>query len=133
MTTVRFADLPDLIVKYQHRLEAVVKQSTMEVVDLAQTPIAKGGRMPVATGYLRNSLISTLTGGTSLSGPDGYILIAGQMKPGDIASFGYSASYARHQEYGTSRMQGRHFVAGAVDQWPAIVRAVVARAIREIG
>lgn len=142
MTTVRFADLPDLIAKYQHRLDAVVQQSTHDVAQAAQLPKAKGGRLPVVTSFLRNSFSSTLMGGTALTGPDSYVLVAGQMKAGDVASFGWTAEYGRRVNFGfvgedklgrTYNQQGAHFLEGAVDQWGAIVRAVVARAVREIG
>ena len=132
MARVELAQLPGLIARYQHRLDAVVKQSAHDVAQIAQTPVAKGGRMPVDTGFLRNSFASSLMGGTALTGPDSYVMVAGAMKAGDVASFGWTAEYAAHVEYGTSRMQGRHYMAGAVDQWQAVVRAAVARALREI-
>jgi len=133
MTTVSFADLPGLIRKYQHRVDAVVKQATHDVAKVAQTPVAKGGRMPVDTGFLRNSFTAQLMGGAAMSGPDAYTMIAGAMKAGDVATFGWTAEYARAVEYGANGRPGRHFVAGAVDQWQAIVRDVVARAVKEIG
>lgn len=142
MTTVRFADLPALIRKYQHRMDAVVAQSAHNVAQIAQTPqpsvkVRGGppeqGKIPVDTGFLRNSFTSTLMGGTSMSGPDSFVLVTGQMKAGDVVQFGWTAEYARHVEFGTSNMKGAHFATNAVDQWPAIVREVVARAVKEIG
>lgn len=133
MTTVRLALLPDLIARYQRRLDAVVRQSAHDVAAIAQTPVAKGGRIPVDTGFLRNSFTGSLMGGTAMTGPDAYVLVAGQMKSGDVASFGWTAEYARHVEYGSNGRTGRHFASGACDQWPAIVRGVVARAVKEIG
>ena len=142
MARVELAQLPDLIARYQHRLDAVVKQSAHDVAHIAQTPQPSAkvrggppepGKIPVDSGTLRNSFTSTLMGGTSLTGPESYLLVAGSMKAGDVASFGWTARYARAVEYGVSGRPGAHYMAGAVDQWQPIVRRVVARAIREIG
>ena len=73
---VSFADLPHLISGYQNRLDAVVRQATFEVADLAQLPEAKGGRLPVDTGNLRASFGASLNGGASGSGTDAHVLVA---------------------------------------------------------
>ena len=44
-------------IKSRRRMEAVVKQSTLDVINAANRPVAKGGRMPVDTGNLRNSVV----------------------------------------------------------------------------
>ena len=133
MVKVTLAQLPALISAYKHRLDAVVKQSAHDVAAEAQKPRAQGGRLPVDTGYLRNSFASSLAGSTSLTGPDSYVMIAGAMKAGDVAHFGWTAEYAPHVNYGARGRSGAHFVEGAVDQWQAIVRRNVARARQEIG
>lgn len=139
---VSFADLPHLISGYQNRLDAVVRQATFEVADLAQLPEAKGGRLPVDTGNLRASFGASLNGGASGSGTDAHVLVAGSMKAGDVASFWWGAEYAKRLNWGyvgtdalgrTYNQQGRHFLEGATMQWQAIVAKVVARAVKEIG
>ncbi|RDC66550.1 hypothetical protein HME9302_00001 [Alteripontixanthobacter maritimus] len=37
----------------------VAKQSIQDVVKQAQTPVGKGGDMPVDKGFLRNSLVTS--------------------------------------------------------------------------
>ena len=143
MVKVTLAQLPALISAYKHRLDAVVKQSAHDVAAIANRPGPSAserggappvpGRVPVDTGFLRNSFSSSLAGSTSLTGPDSYVMIAGAMKAGDVAHFGWTAEYAPHVNYGARGRSGAHFVEGAVDQWQSIVRKNVARARQEIG
>jgi len=122
------AQIDAFVAKTKRRISAVLKQSTQDVIELAQTPVAKGGHMPVDTGFLRSSLQSSLLGGTSLSGPESYVLLAVGFEPGMVAEFGWTANYARHVEYGTRGRPGRHFVGNAAAQWDAIVQKNAARA-----
>jgi hypothetical protein len=105
-------------------IEAV---SIQDVIAAAQTPVAKGGNMPVDTGFLRNSLVSGLNGGFENAGPDAYAVTIAQMDSGDVARFGWTAEYAEHQEYGTSKMTGRHFAGSAVARWQEFVNRNVAK------
>lgn len=105
----------------KEKLETVVKQSAQEVYSIAQTPKAQGGRMPVDTGFLRNSLVAELNGSTVAGGADAYVLAVAGMDLGDVVFAGWTANYARHMEYGTSRTPGNHFMLAAAQQWPAIV------------
>lgn len=105
----------------KRKMELVVKQSAQDVGDLAQRPVAKGGNMPVDTGFLRNSLVAGLNGTTSLSGPDAYVLAIAGMELGDSVLFGWTANYARYVEYGTQGRAGRFFMLNAAQQWQAIV------------
>ena len=105
----------------KEKIEAVVKQSAQEVFSIAQTPVAQGGRMPVDTGFLRNSLVAELNGATVAGGADAYVLAVAGMDLGDVIFGGWTAEYARFQEYGTSRMAGNYFMLGAAQQWQAIV------------
>lgn len=105
----------------KRKMELVVKQSAQDVGDIAQTPVAKGGNMPVDTGFLRNSLVAGLNGSTSLSGPDSYTLAIAGAELGDSIFFGWTANYARFVEYGTQGRAGRFFMLNAAQQWKAIV------------
>ena len=89
--------------------------------------------MPVDTGNLRNSLQSSVTGGAMGEGASSYILVAGNMKGGDLATFTWTAEYAAAVNNGNRGRPGAHFVEGAVDEWPAIVRASIARAKARVG
>lgn len=123
-------------------MRAVLQASVQEVIEEALKPEEEGGRIPVDTGFLRNSLVSELNGTTSWpvthppksggyeGGSPSYALTVAEMEPGDIARFAFTAAYAARMEYGfvgedskgrTFNQQGRHFAESAAAQWPAIV------------
>ena len=106
----------------KEKMDAVVKQSAQEVYSIAQTPKARGGRMPVDTGFLRNSLVAELNGGTVAGGADAYTLAVAGMELGDTVFAGWTAEYARHMEYGTSKTPGNFYMLSAAQQWQAIVK-----------
>lgn len=123
-----FADLTE------RQLLGVAKQSAQDVVEDMQKPRAKGGRMRVDTGYLRNSLEASgssmpavnasagpADGATySYSGSDITAFIAG-MKLGSVGYFGYTASYAAAREYGANGQAPDAFVRGAAQKWQTFV------------
>ena len=109
------------------QMEAVMKESIQDVVAIAQTPKAAGGRMPVDTGFLRNSLASSINGAFGAPGPDSYELTIAGMEIGDVARFAWTAEYAMYQELGTSKMHGNHFVGAAAAEWPQVVDRNAAR------
>jgi len=119
--------------KTERRIDAVLKDATQSVVAVAQVTKAKGGKMPVDTGNLRNSLQSSVAGGASGQGASSYILAAAGMKGGDVATFTWTAEYAAAVNNGNNGRPGAHFVEGAVDQWPAIVRSSTAKAKARVG
>ena len=133
MTKYTFATLDQWTKKTEKRIDAVMKDATQSVVAVAQQTKAKGGRMPVDTGNLRNSLQSSVAGGASGEGKESYIMVAGNMKGGDLATFTWTAEYAAAVNNGNRGRPGAHFVEGAVDQWPAIVRASIAKAKARVG
>lgn len=134
MTSETFtAQIDDWVRKTKARMDAVVKGSAQAVVQDAQVPVAKGGRMPVDTGFLRNSLISSLQGGTALGGATGYTAVVGGMEAGDVVTFTWTANYARHVEYGARGRTPRLFVGGAVRKWPQIVASEIAKAKAAVG
>ena len=119
------------------RLDGVHKEATKRTIDIAQTPVAKGGRMRVDTGFLRASGQASLTG--MPSGPSrgektgkydfnpnaATATIAGAKLGGKIW-FGWTANYARPREAKDA------FLRMALQQWPATVNAVVAELKRRI-
>jgi HK97 gp10 family phage protein len=133
MARYTFATLDQWTKKTEKRIDAVLKDATQSVVAVAQQTKAKGGRMPVDTGNLRNSLQSSIAGGASGEGKESYIMVAGNMKGGDLATFTWTAEYAAAVNNGNRGRPGAHFVEGAVDQWPAIVRASIAKAKARVG
>lgn len=109
------------------QMKAVMQESVQEVVATAQTPKAQGGRMPVDTGNLRNSLASGVNGAFGAPAPESYELTIAGMEIGDVARFAWTANYAMYQELGTSKMHGNHFVGAAAAEWPQIVERNAAR------
>ncbi len=111
--------------KAQARTDAVVKTAAAKVFEVAQTPRARGGRMPVDTAFLRatgSAALNRLPAGPSRPGegnPGDWeasvtLTIAG-MRAGDTIYMGWTAVYARKMEerYG--------FMKGAAAQWQSIV------------
>jgi len=133
MVQYRWSTLDQWTKKTEKRIDAVLKDATQSVVAVAQQTKAKGGRMPVDTGNLRNSLQSSVAGGAMGEGASSYILVAAGMKGGDLATFTWTAEYAAAVNNGNRGRPGAHFVEGAVDQWPAIVRASIAKAKARVG
>ncbi len=123
--------------KTKVQMQAVLSDSVQDVVREAQMPVAQGGRMPVDTGTLRNSLLSELNGSQVAEGPDSYVIVAEMMEPGDVARFGWggaAAAYALRQHEGfegedalgrTYNQAGRHWIDGAAAGWQQIVAANV--------
>lgn len=119
------------------KMTAVMQESIQDVLEDAQTPVGAGGRMPVDTGNLRNSLASELNGGGF--GPEGagaYALTIAGMEIGDTARFAWTAAYAMRLELGFSgadslgrnyEQPGRHFVGTAAAKFSAHVEANTAR------
>lgn len=140
MATYKFAGLDEWVLKTEARTLAVIRSSIQEVCEIAQTPKAQGGNMPVDTGTLRNSFMSSLTGSTFLTGPESFVLILGQMKIGDSVEFGWgglASDYALRQNYGfvgedslgrEYNQAGNLFLERALAQFPAIVARQTARA-----
>ena len=131
------AAIDDWIAKSERRITAVFKDSTQDLIDAAQKPRAKGGNLPVDTGFLRNSMVSGLNGSTSLKGPVNVSLTIGRAVLGDTISVGWTAEYARRIEYGfqgedkagrTFNQEGARFVGQAASQWQQFVNNNAARA-----
>lgn len=115
------ASVSDWSDKALRNVELVMKQSTQDVFEVAQKPVAKGGNMPVDTGFLRNSFVAGLNGSTSLTGPDSYVLAVRGMRLGDVMFGGWTADYAPPVEYGARGRAGRYYMRSAAQQWQAIV------------
>jgi len=105
------------------KAERVAKQSIDDVIRIAQTPVAQGGDMPVDTGTLRNSIVSSLQGGIAAPGEGGVTLTIAQLKAGDTITFTWTADYARARHYLVGVGQGGGLWRDkAAQQWQQIVR-----------
>lgn len=124
------ADIEGIAELTDRRLLAVARASFSDVIDIAQTPTAKGGRMRVDTGYLRASgqfsLNGMPTGG--VRGADNAVkyqyddgnkplnvTLLDTAKIGAVFHFGWTANYARYREV----FDG--FLEGALQHWGTIV------------
>ena len=125
------SQVDDIIITTEKRLIALARQSTQEVVDQAQTPVAKGGKMRVDTGFLRASGQMSLTGmptGPVRSEADDQgeynwqkttvVTSLSKLKLGMSVFFGWTAGYAKYRE----TYDG--FLESAVQNWPVIVDKV---------
>lgn len=132
------AQVSDWVLQTKARMEAVFKESTQRTVELMQTPVAKGGNMPVDTGFLRNSLMGGLNApkdgrGDNPGVPVSYndadiVLTIANAELGDTIFMTYSANYARHVEYGANGRAGRGFVRLATQRWQSTVSQVALEA-----
>lgn len=131
------ATIKGFATKTEQQIRNVMRESVQDVIEEAQTPKAQGGRMPIDTGFLINSLVSGLNG--AFSSPSGtedasgsssfasYTLTIANMDLGDIAQFGWAAHYAMIQEVGNSKIVGNHYAGSAAAKWSDFVEANVAR------
>lgn len=137
MTDTFTAVIKDFAAKTKQQIRNVMRESVQDVIDEAQTPKSQGGRMPIDTGFLINSVVSGLNGSFSpSSGKEdasgsasiaSYTLTIANMDLGDVAQFGWAAHYAMIQEVGNSKIVGNHFAGSAAAKWPQFVEANVAR------
>lgn len=88
------------------------------------------GKVPVDTGLLINSMVTTLNGGLLGEGADAYIAGLAGFELGDSITHAFTQDYAPHVEYGTANMEGRFMVREAVNGaggWQARVDASAAK------
>lgn len=125
------AQINDWVLATDERIETVFKKSVERTVETMQRPVAKGGNMPVDTGFLRNSLQSSLNSpilavmanpGVPVAYDDqGVTLTILSAELGDTIYAVYGANYARYVEYGANGRPGRAFVRQAAAKWKSTV------------
>jgi len=113
-----------------------MRESAQRVIEDANTPKAKGGRMPVDTGFLRSSgLASTQSmpqiradarpgSAAHYRAGEAYSLVIAGWNGKSPLYYGWTASYAAHVEFGTYKMAPSAFMRGAAAKWGAIVKQV---------
>ncbi|MGQ5245400.1 hypothetical protein AB8813_09120 [Xanthomonas arboricola pv. corylina] len=121
--------------KSKQRQTAIFRESAQAVMDQANTPKAKGGKMPVDTGTLLNSRAASKDGpATSESGDPALIFAALQL--GEAVWAGWTAAYAMRMEHGFSgkdslgrqyEQAGNGFMRAAAQNWDFIVNEVTAK------
>lgn len=118
------------IAKYPRLMEAVYQRSAQETIREAQTPVAKGGRMRVDTGFLINSgqaALNSIPSGASEK-PENYrktdwdaqpmVLVLNKATLEDRIVFGWTANYAVYREAQDA------FLRLAAQNWPQTVNRV---------
>lgn len=122
--------IDEIVINTKARMLAVLRQSISEVVEESQTPVDKGGRMRVKTGFLRSSGIASLNAppnGPNKGDPKGSYTWNGEsvntvlakLKLGDVFYFGWTARYAKHREV----FDG--FLESAIQNWQIHVNKAV--------
>lgn len=115
--------------KVKQRNLAIFRTSAQRVMEIASVPEAQGGRMPVDTGFLVNSVLASTNGMPGSAGqPVALVLL--QVQLGGSVYVGWTAAYAMRMEYGFMGQDslgreyaqvGKAFLRGAVQQWTNIV------------
>lgn len=120
------ADLKQFRNLTRERMVKVVKDSVQDVLQDAQTTalgITRGGtlqvgKLPVDTGQLANSLVSTPNGG---AGSASYVTTVAGYQLGETMRFVWDTEYAMAVEMGTSTFSGWHFVGANAAKWQEYV------------
>ena len=124
------AQVNKIIRKNNALMTKVAQESTQRLIESAQVPVVKGGKMPVDTGFLRASGRLSLTGvpagpvrGDPKAAPGSYrtpdsVVISG-FTLGKTMFWGWTAIYARRQELRNG------FLSSNVRRWQKIVDSVV--------
>lgn len=116
------ADVQAFADKTTEQMLRVAKQSLQDTIHIAQTPVAQGGEMPVSTGFLRNSLITTVGGQSSAENADSYILGLANLELGTPFNVAWVAEYAIARHYAVGVGQGGGLWRDkAAQKWPQIV------------
>jgi hypothetical protein len=133
------AKVRSAVAKRKGAMLAIRNESASRVIEFMQTPKAKGGNMPVITGFLRTSGQAVVgeTLPTKRERPAGQAqysydagpvtLVISNAKLEDTITFAYTANYARFAE------NKNKFVAQAAQRWRPTVNAVVAEVNRRFG
>ncbi len=118
--------------KAKLRQEAIFKASAQQLMDEANLPEGQGGRMPVDTGFLRNSVGASTEGPPESGGQPPALVFLG-LQVGQAVWVGWTARYAMRMEHGfygddskgrKYAQAGKGFARAAAQNWAFIVEAV---------
>ena len=121
------------------RLTAVRNRSIDLLAEEMSNTIPNGGRVPFDTGFLARSIVASTQGMPRTSespSPGGEVgLITASLRLDQPVWLGYTANYARRQNFGyvgadslgrVYNQSGAHFIEGAIAEWQNIVRRAAA-------
>lgn len=121
----------------EQMLTALLRNSVQDLAKEASTTIPNGGRVPVAVGNLSRSVVidnkppQIDAPGTVHTMAQDFSLGVANIKPGEPVYIGWTAGYARRQNYGfvgtdslgrVYNQSGYGFAEAAAAKWPAIVK-----------
>lgn len=113
------------------KMERIVRNSVQDVLQGAQTT-ARGvsvggtlqpGKIPVASGDLVNSLVSSVASGGESVGAASYVVAISGYEIGAPMRFAWTMDYAIHVEMGFKSFPGWHFLGLNAARWPDYVEA----------
>lgn len=120
--------------KVRELQEAIFKEAAQRLFEKAQTPVGKGGNLPVDTGFLRASFQTTLNAPTAsvtfnkegipTRGGDDYVFTIANATIDDTIYGVWTANYASFVHYGANGRPGRQWVTLAAQNWNTIVNKV---------
>ena len=124
--------IAEWVAKSQARLEAVWKTAAQDIAREVQTPRSKNGKLPLDTGYLRNSFSADVNKTPSGNGNSAYTsgpisIVINRAKIGDTVVFGWSANYAVYVEARFS------FLRSAAQNWQQIVNKAAQKVKTRVG
>lgn len=115
--------------KAKQRQLAIFRESAQQVMEQANTPEGQGGKMPVDTGFLRNSSVASTEGPPDGAGGDP-ALVFSTVELGQTVWAGWTAAYALRMEHGfygedglgrVYAQPGKGFMRSAAQNWIFIV------------
>ena len=120
------------VAQSQARLEAVWKTAAQDIAREVQTPRSKNGKLPLDTGYLRNSFSADINKTPSGNGNSAYTsgpisIVINRAKIGDTVVFGWNTNYAIYMEARYS------FVRHAAQNWQQIVDKAAQKVKTRVG
>lgn len=142
------------VAESKRRMEVVFSEACLDLAEEVTTPVAKGGNMPVDTGFLRASLLASAEGPApirpdakpekgSTYQPSGQVaLVIAATKIGEKLWMTFTAAYARRLEYGfvgqdslgrTFNQRGYGFVRLSAQRWQQLVNGAVQRVKSRVG
>ena len=121
--------------KVDGALELIFKEACQELVTQLNAIV------PVATGFLRASLVASTTAMPMIRQTDGdipgdlgeIVLVIAGAEIGDVLYLGYCASYAAYVHYGANGRPGRPWVDMVAQRWQQIVAAKAAEVKARLG
>lgn len=131
------AQVDKIILNSEKRMTALVRMSVQDVIDEAQRPVAKGGKMRVDTGFLRSTGQLSFTGmptGPTRGNKDGsyaynensHVVKLGEYRLGMTIFWGWTANYAKYRE----GYDG--FMISATKKWKQFVEKNAAEIMKRI-